>query len=146
MPLHNVKFNLDWLRGKDGNDQVIQDWCEPGDSEFIANCIVCHKTVDIRNRGKNQLLVHAGTETHQKHAAGSVPKSQPKLVTVTNDEGEKIMVVDSSSATPGSGAIYKMSHGDEVAKAEIIWTMKVAESGYSYYSCDSLKEVFETMF
>ena len=63
-----------------------------------------------------------------------MPESQPKLVTVTNDEGEKIMVVDPSSATPGSAPIYKTSHGDEVAKAEITWTMKVAESWYSYSS------------
>lgn len=146
MPLHNVKFNLDWLRGKDCNDQVIKDWCEPGDSEFVANCFVCHKTIDIRNRGKGQLLAHAGTKTHQVHAAGLLQKSQTKLVTVTNDEGEKIMAMDLSSATPGSAPIYKMTHDDEVARAEIIWTMKVAESGYSYSSCDSLNDVFETMF
>ena len=65
MPLHNIKFNLDLLRGKDGNDQVIQDWCEPGDSEFIANCIVCHKKV-LEIEGKASCL-HMQEQKHTKN-------------------------------------------------------------------------------
>ena len=98
MPSHNVKFSHDWLKEKDGNGHPIKDWCQPGDTEFIANCIVCKKTVDIRNRGKNQLLCHAVTKKHSTHTAGLVTKNQPKLLTMTNNDGEMMVGMDLTAA------------------------------------------------
>ena len=45
----------------------------------------------------------------------------------------------------GLSPTYKMSHNDEVARADITWTLKVSESGLSYASCDSFKEDFYAM-
>ena len=145
MPLHSVKFNSDWLKESDGNGHSIKEWCEPGDTEFIAKCIICKKNVDIRNRGKKQLLSHAETRKHKNHKAGLVSKNQPKLFTVTNNDGEKMVGLGLTSAT-GSNPNFKVSHDDEVARAEIIWTLKVVESGFSYASCNSIKEDFCAMF
>ena len=134
------------MKEEDANGHLLKDWCEPGNTEFDANCIVCHKTIDIRNRGKSQLLAHALTKKHKDHAGG-LARNQAKFLAETNDKGQKTVVFDVSSASTGSRPVRKvMSHDDEVAKAELIWTMKVAESGYSYQSCKSLREDFQAMF
>lgn len=50
MSLHDVKFNHDWLKEIDGSCRPFKVWCEPSDS---ASCIVCKKTLNIRNMEKN---------------------------------------------------------------------------------------------
>lgn len=147
----DTHFSSEWLKGTDENGHQIKDWCtESEDDKFCAYCLLCKKPVDIRNRGKGQLISHANGKKHKEFAVRAFAKGQTKLVAVgiNSNTGEKIMRVNQAGASTGpSGSLeWRLTADEEVAKAEIIWTLKVAESGYSYASCSSLNEEFRTMF
>ena len=48
--------------------------------------------------------------------------------------------------SPESAILGIMSEKDNATAEELIWSMKVANSHFSYASCDDIKETFEAMF
>ena len=56
-----TKFNIAWLKKKDGNGHLLEWWChEHKKDKFVAVCRICEKDISISNNG-----VHAGRKVHR---------------------------------------------------------------------------------
>lgn len=124
----------------DSQGHTISSWCKPSkESANKAFCFVCHKTVCCNNQGLNQLLQHAKTQTHKKLADSIISGKQ---LVLTSDTSK-----DSSFTNKASSFNNKMTcFSYRMNLFELIWSLEVVSSHYSYASCDNIKDTFHAMF
>lgn len=131
MPGGNTRFNRSWLQQKDGNGDLIDNWCTPGKDVFSVNCTYCKKIVAINHSGLEQVLQHARGSKHQSNLAVRQISNQLKF--------------DVKAATDKSTIVLKCT-GKDVLHAELMWAIKVATKNMSYRSCDGINDTFNAMF
>jgi len=78
MPGGNTHFNHSWLQQKDGNGDLIDNWCTPGKDVLSANCTYCKKMVAINHSGLEQVLQRARGSKHQSNLAVRQTSNQLK--------------------------------------------------------------------
>ena len=100
-----TKFNIAWLKKKDGNGHLLEWWChEHKKDRFVAVCRICEKDISISNSGVYALLQHAGRKVHREKAMVRYSNMESKLL--------KAKEVDdaSTSASVGQADTGKQSH------------------------------------
>jgi hypothetical protein len=138
MPGGQTRFNSDWLSTIDCNGHALSEWCGADKtSDFSALCRLYNKEIRCDNQGLQQVLRHAEGDSHKQLAENIVSGKQLTLTAAkSSDKG----------AVSTSSTVYAVSKKDHATKAELIWAIKVVASGYSYASCDDIKDVFRAMF
>ena len=100
-----TKFNIAWLKKKDGNGHLLEWWCHAHKKDkFVAVCRICEKDINISNSGVHAVLLHAGREVHREKAMVRYSNRESKLLKA------KEMDEASTSASVGQGDTGKQSH------------------------------------
>lgn len=128
-------FKEDWLLSQDSNNYLISLWCQKGKNDFEAFCIIWPHHFSCANRGKDQLVKHSATKKHSSKA-NVVFSAREKTFTVT----ESGSVVTTSKTNDRTDSL------NDSMRSELIWAFKLAQSNFSFASCNGLKEVFILMF
>ena len=91
-----TKFNIAWLKKKDGNGHLLEWWChEHKKDKFVAVCSYSEV---------HALLLHAGRKVHREKAMVRYSNRESKLLKA------KEMDEASTSASVGQGDTEKQSH------------------------------------
>ncbi|KAH3725588.1 hypothetical protein DPMN_051434 [Dreissena polymorpha] len=99
------------------------------------------KSITCSYSGANQLISHADGQKHKENMKYMHHNSQKRLFGSAPKP--------SSSQGGGDKSICMQlhpSHKEQVKKAEILWALKVASSGYPYRTCDETPALFQAMF
>lgn len=141
MPDYKTKFNDSWLEKVDANGHVLKMWCKKN-STYTGHCSICNRTIAC-DSGLPQLLSHAKGEKHKDLMKSHFSSTQRRLTatktTRDDDEGASTSIVTLPE-------IQKWTHADRVTKAEILWTIKIANTGFSYDSTEGIGTLFCQMF
>ena len=120
----------------------------PGDP-YKARCIVCAKDISFGLYGTTALFPHADSTKHEERLPKDTPTSLLKCTEpsssastlLSNDAGDS-----SEALSLKKTAISVCTNKQLVTKAEIIWTLDVAMSKYSFNSSLNKSYLFTTMF
>ena len=151
MPGGKTNFKSDWLLKTDAQGNKISSWCKPvKDNTKTAHCFICNKTFRCDNQGLQQVLQHAKTQLHVK-LAGSIICGQQLVFTSGPPNNNSTSTAATSQETDvqqlkSTGNLTCFSYKDESLRAELIWSLKVVSSHYSYASCDNIKDTLHAMF
>jgi hypothetical protein len=145
----------------DGNGDVVGEWCTYADPES-ARCVWCCVNFLYKSQGISGIKKHALGSGHKKIADGRKGRivAQPSLqVTsaadnqeteeINNNRGAASRVTQSSQSVPQArqpnnpGRTWCLN--DQVDKAEILMTLKVAESNWSFRSMDNMGGILSKM-
>lgn len=138
---YRTKFSDCWLEKVDSNGHVLRMWCKKN-SMYTGHCSICNRTVACDSSGLPQLLSHAKTEKQRSHEISL------QFHTATS-YGNKTIRDDDEGASKSLVTLHeipKWTHADHVTKAEILWTIKVANAGFSYDSTEGIGALFCQMF
>lgn len=131
------KFQSAWLSNDDYKLWVAPDTANP----HCAKCTRCRKTFDIASMGESALKSHAKSAKHcgimQMAAGNSMENYLAASVSGRSTGSAPSQATDLNSACK--------SH-EVVTDAEILWTMKVITSHYSYRSSAQTGDLFKRMF
>ena len=159
-----TKFQESWFRKTDSAGNQVKQWCRADNtSPHKAFCMLCCKSIQCSNSGFKQLLHHAEGKRHSDLAVARFGKTQKHLqkgATSTrpsssspplHNEASTSSTSASTSSTSASTSstsyvIQSPSLQEKIATAEILWALKVAQSNYSYSSCDATPALFKRMF
>lgn len=100
--------------------------------------------------GEAALSSHAKGAKHQS-AAAAVHQSASNPIAgfftqVTDDGTTSASCSASLSSTTKQGTILSAVSRNETLTAEVLWALKVANSHYSYKSCEDISQLFQVMF
>ena len=138
---------------------LYMNWIDGHDLKSMAFCNVCQKAFDISNMGEAALKSHAKGAKH-------VHALKEKLELTKNSKISDFVVQASTSTTARpvactSGSIVSKESdsertgtvglsafvtNDNVLKAEILWTLKVVTSHFSFNSSLKVPWLFQSMF
>ena len=91
-----TKFNITWLKKKDGNGHLLEWWChEHKKDKFVAVYRICEKDISISNSEVHAVLLHADRKVHREKAMVRYSNRESKLLKA------KEMDEASSSASVG---------------------------------------------
>jgi hypothetical protein len=118
--------------------------------------MLCCKSIQCSNSGFKHFLHHAEGKRHSDLAVARFGKTQKHLekgATSTRPSSsspplhnEASTSSTSVSTSSTSYVIQSPSLREKIATAEILWAPKVAQSNYSYSSCDATPALFKRMF
>ena len=103
------------------------------------------KTFQISNSGFKQVLAHSSEKKHQDLAKGRFGSTQRHFNVTTPTAPDTEKPTTSQQERKGEITVDK-SAKEAATQAELIWTMKVAASHFSYSSCDDTPQLFQRMF
>lgn len=135
------KFQSVWLSNDSYKNWVAPDTMDP----HRATCKPCGKTFDIAAMGESALKSHMKSAKHSgvmKAAAGSAvlnylaPRTDERRAS-TSESAVSSQAMD----LEGACKTHEM-----VTDAEILWTLKVVTSHYSYRSSSQTADLFRRMF
>ncbi|XP_070390112.1 uncharacterized protein [Dermacentor albipictus] len=144
MPGGKCKFQSAWLQHTD-----YRHWVRPEPSDpYRAKCAICQKTVDIATMGESALKSHQkGAKHRSKTAAGEGCSSVASLVQARNLTSAAPLGTATTATSSRAATLEEdCRKHDSVIEAEILWTMKVVSSHYSYSSSGSISQLFQKMF
>ncbi|CAF4497738.1 unnamed protein product, partial [Rotaria sp. Silwood2] len=150
MPRKLTKFNTDWLHRLDSNNDSVNIWLKQGSTPTTFKCSLC-QTGDLccGNQGWRAIEQHMNINRHKEILRQWKQNAKFRLTNQTRSDSP-----DSSTFTFTSIPVLDtntnknkpLTLDDQVTKAEILWSLKVAEKGLSYKLCDELNELFSSMF
>lgn len=125
-------------------------WLEKVSDRGKARCGLCSKIIDISNMGEAALTSHAKGTKHQAVVAAREGSSM-SLTSFFSPPST------STSVTPTAGSSICQTQGtrqgtisnvtrQESLRPEVLWALKVANSHYSFKSCEDVSELFSVMF
>ncbi len=131
----------------------MKQWCHASKSSpYEAYCIFYCKSIQCSNSGLKQPLNHAESKKHSGLAVMRFGKTQRHLEKETpstrlssNQPDLRNEGATSNASSSTTCVIQSPSPREEIATAEILWALKVAQSNYSYASCDETP-FFKKMF
>ncbi|GBN22583.1 hypothetical protein AVEN_56254-1 [Araneus ventricosus] len=149
MPGGKCVFNDDWL-----GDAQYKDWLlSVAESRHKASCSACNRIFDVSNMGETALKYHMRGTKHQKFLKINEKKIDLKKYFSAEDHAESSSSQPSTSNSCPSEVPISTNLLDRSVnannlsrKAEILWTLKVLNSHYSYKSCENVNYIFKTMF
>lgn len=146
MPKNLTKFNHNWFSRVDENNDPVKTWLKNGSTSTTFRCSLC-QTDDLNcgNQGFKAVQQHMNNSKHKR--LHDEWKSNAKFVVPTQSSSSfgTTSTVNSIS-TLEINKNKPLSIDDQTIKAEILWTLNVAQKGYSYRSCDELNDLFSLMF
>ena len=146
MPHGKCSFKQQWLQKRE-----YSAWLKQDEKKENARCSVCVKTFDISNMGESTLRRH---QDGSKHKANMKAKADASLSSmddfrVNNSsvrEDQTNETTTASERNPAAGTIQSLVTRKDCLSAEILWTLKVVTSHYSFSSCSDVQQLFERMF
>ena len=133
-------------------------WISKDNDPHKAKCVVCYKSFDISNMGEAAVKSHMAGKKHQESttAIKQTQNNPGRMNTISSYftpqtsqshaplEGPSTSGAASSTATVTDISSYLTP--DSVLKAELLWTMKIIDSHYSYNSAKNISDLFHVMF
>ena len=143
MPSGKCIFSERWL-----SLPAYSDWLERDKNVNSAKCSMCKKTFDIGNMGEPALRSHAKGAKHQELIQIRNAASGCAITTFFGQKNDPKSTVTTTAATGknGSATVDSYVTRTDVLKAEILWTLKVVKSHYSFNSCADIQQVLSLMF
>lgn len=143
MPGGKCKFQSAWLEHGE-----YRHWVRPETSDpYRAKCTICQKSVDIATMGESALKSHQISAKHQsKVAAGEGCSSVTSFLQAANVTGTTSQRKNTETSSRAATLDKDCRRLDSVIEAEILWTIKVVSSHYSYSSSATVSEQFQKMF
>jgi hypothetical protein len=151
MPKNITKFNLNWLSRVDANNDPVKIWLKTGSTSSTFKCSLCQTNeLNCGNQGWKAVEQHMSNDKHKQILRQW--KENVKF-TVSSSSSSSESVVSSSSACSTIAVLETnnnkhkpLSLEDQVLKSEILWSLNIAQKGFSYNSCNELNELFSSMF
>ncbi|CAF1514152.1 unnamed protein product [Rotaria sordida] len=150
MPRNLTQFNTDWLHRVDSNNDSVNIWLKKGSTPTTFKCSLC-QTGDLScgNQGWKAIEQHMNINKHKEILRQWKQHAKFRVANQTRSDS-----ADSSTSTSTDIPILDtntnknkpLTLNDQVTKAEILWSLKVARKGLSYNLCDELNELFSSMF
>ncbi|CAF3042122.1 unnamed protein product [Rotaria sp. Silwood2] len=150
MPRNLTKFNTDWLHRVDSNNDSVNTWLKKGSTSTAFKCSLC-QTGDLScgNQGWKAIEQHMNINKHKEILRQWKQNAKFRVTNQTRPDS-----ADSSTSTSSGIPVLDtntnknkpLTLDDQVTKAEILWSLKVAHKGLSYNSCNELNELFSSMF
>lgn len=135
MSQSKTKFNKDWLKRTDCNQQYLSEWCKQL-SDYTFECKLCFYKGSCSG-GFSHLVSHAKSKKHVncvKELSG-----QKRLLFRSEGASSSLELSDIKNQDT-------FSLSDQTTKAEILWVFKTVQSNYSFSSADGISDLFSTMF
>lgn len=169
-------FVTSWLlpHMKDKNGNVVSDWCtEQKNNNEFAFCKACNKSFSISNMGFRQILHHADGEKHKAYMKAKQGQSifkvmhidKPQLIAEKKQEDVNVDEESTNAnSRPNAGGnmqndlVLAISNSkctkkwmpinldDKIKKAEILLTLKLVASNYSFNSFSDICDIFKAAF
>ena len=137
-----TKFQEAWLLKADSSGILLKEWCKADSrSPHKAYCIICCKSIQCDNSGIKQLLHHANGKKHSDIAKARFGKNQSHLSKCQNDLSSEEPSSASTTRECSASLLQSPSVQENVANAEILWALKVAQSNFSYNSCEGISSL-----
>ena len=123
-------FEDGWL-----TEPVFKDWLARVDEDNTKfRCLVCHKTLEISTAGRGALTDHAQGGKHEQNVNKQKNVFKPSKTIDLIEEGKKGSVESSVAQKDGQQIIASCATISTNVKAEIIWTLKSVDCGFSLRS------------
>jgi len=148
-----TRFQDAWL-----GEEAYLSWLTPDIKDhYKANCKLCKKSFDVSAMGESAVKSHMKGSKHQQkvravrtnpsvfshfNPKSNAPVSGSQGSTCENPDDRPTPTVSSSAST---SKLTVVSLEDQW-RAEVLWTMKVVTSHYSYNSCTDVEKLFQNMF
>ena len=132
-------FNDVWLDNDKYKEWVRRD---PTGSQYKAYCFVCKKTFELGKMGEGALVSHQKSKKHVQLIKAAKP-AVPLANFLSSHQQES---AEPTSASTGKSVEAHCVSASDILKAEILWTLKVVSSHYSYKSCEDNGKIFAAMF
>jgi hypothetical protein len=150
-------FNVDWV---DHNiNPQWSSWLRSVDQKpHMAQCILCNKTINLSNMGRQAIVSHQDSVKHKKNINASKSSQLIKNLfknkeTVLESEKKKNAEVESTLTHQTVRTDYKSNSSianfvtrESTLQAEIIWAMKLVTSLSSKYAFKDVSKIFQRMF
>ncbi|XP_070554389.1 uncharacterized protein [Ptychodera flava] len=168
MPPGKCVFNDLWLKQPE-----YLGWLERAQDKSSAKCKLCEKTFDVSNMGEAALKSHAKGVKHQalvgqkqkasglkikdffaqsssdvKSSTYSKPSTSSSdfLTSHSQLSMSSAMSFKMPSIKPVTSSLTAFVSKNDVLRAEVLWTLKVVKSHYSFNSCGDIQQLFSRMF
>jgi hypothetical protein len=140
MPKNLTKFSTSWLSRVDANNDPVNVWLKKGSISTTFKCSLC-QTNDLTcgNQGWKAVEQHMNNSKHQ-HLLNQWKTNTKFKITNQSASTSSIATLDINNKSKD------LSLEDQTIKAEILWSLNIAQKGFSYSSCDELNELFSLMF
>ncbi|XP_041373309.1 uncharacterized protein LOC121386467 [Gigantopelta aegis] len=143
-------FQASWLDIPDFKDwlqKVVRD----------ARCIVCVKTISLKNQGITACKIHVKGQKHNKAMEDKrktipgffSPRSTSETVTTIAQYSLPSSKPAEPSTSIGDASLMAprpLVCGNQTLKAEILWALKCVDSHFSFHSCEHISDIFKQMF
>ena len=124
-------FDDQWLL-----EDEFKDWLKKVDNDTtMYRCIICKKTNTLSSSGRAVITEHANGETHKGIANKKKIFFSPKGNGNMGESSKQVSLED-------TGQVKDI----DIIKAQVIWLLKMIDSGYSTNSSDNIIECFKVMF
>jgi hypothetical protein len=170
----HTSFNRNWLDA--GINPQFATWLvEVPGRPGIARCSICITDFQLSNMGRQAVISHMNSKKHQK-ACGTASENKSITTFSVRRSAESITPTSDASTTASTGStvvpneltaaaviaeeqqaehsetsskpgtMLKYVINDAVCQAEILWSIKLIMSHYSYRSSDEMSQLFRSMF
>ena len=145
MPKGKCVFNQKWLENCE-----YSGWLKEDANKHSAKCSLCSKTFDISNMGEAAVRSHKDGAKHKKYASIRLSNTLKSTMDDFIQRPERSEPLTSNSEA-NSNAMNKETigafcTGNECLRSEVLWTLKVVKSHYSFCSCKDVQKLFSEMF
>ena len=138
-------FQEDWL-----NDPAFKDWLrKDSKNKAKARCVVCHETFELSFSGRSAITDHGKGNKHLEELRKVNSFFSPQKKKDESISASQISALETpelSSATAGQQTLDSCIYISDVVRAEIIWTMKIIDCGFSLRSSGNQSDLCSTMF
>ena len=135
----NSTFQEEWLTNK-----KYKLWVAKTSSEISAKCILCVKEIDITKMGGSTLDSHATSKKHEQRVKERLQRLDTFFKRTSSEISKEPS--ESQASSSKSTSVDQLLINDNTLNAEILWTLKVVMSHFSFRSCIELNKLFQCMF
>ncbi|KAJ8032368.1 hypothetical protein HOLleu_25882 [Holothuria leucospilota] len=137
------RFNLLWLK-----HPKYCSWLEQCTDKSKARCKICMKEIDVSSMGESALTSHLKGKKHADSCKASGRQSTNIRDFMKTNQGKSTAGAEAAvgSSTTRSSTLETFVTREQTLKAEILWSLKVIDSHYSYRSCAGNDKLFQEMF
>ena len=139
---YKSSFQYDWL-----SNEFYKNWVKKVDDEHKACCKVCMRSFSMLGLDVKTLNIHTKRKNHLLQCPTS---NQQKLKFQANEKDDAIDRSENKFQSASSAMKQTTAQSffikQETIKAEIMWTLEVIMSNYSYRSCASKSVLLSVMF
>ena len=142
---------MDWLSRVDANNDPVKIWLKTGSTSSTFKCSLCQTNeLNCGNQGWKAIQQHMNNIKH-KQILRQWKENIKFTVSSSASSSESVATSSSTCSTiavlaTNNNKQKPLSLEDQVTKSEILWSLNVAEKGFSYNSCNELNDLFSSMF